>query len=411
MANSSNAKYSNLALKVETVLNQRYVIRSVIGIGGFGITYQVYDIYNKQVYALKELFINDTVIRGDDGKTVIPYENKRKIFEHGVERFLEESSILHELNGVSNVVGITDYFQENNTAYFVMEYIQGKTLKGVMAQYGGRIPIPKAVDIIFKVGDTLKIINQKYHIFHRDLSPENILIRENGEPVIIDFGNAKNYMRNEGNSMSIVLKPGFAPPEQYTGKDQGPWTDVYSLAGILYYIISGTKVSPSTERIMGATYEPLCEKVPECPTSISNAIDRALVLNPKERIQDTGSFVESFASIKQEKKKQKTEGFPSVTVIENGKKKDVWRLPVGVDLIVGREGGSSNIAVSTSNQISKQHMIVSYSKNDALFHIMDISTNGIYLNGVRLKKGQQYTVESGQSLVLGNKICTLQLGI
>ena len=112
MANSSNAKYSNLALKVETVLNQRYVIRSVIGIGGFGITYQVYDIYNKQVYALKELFINDTVIRGDDGKTVIPYENKRKIFEHGVERFLEESSILHELNGVSNVVGITDYFQE-----------------------------------------------------------------------------------------------------------------------------------------------------------------------------------------------------------------------------------------------------------------------------------------------------------
>lgn len=411
MANSSNAKYSNLALKVETVLNQRYVIRSVIGIGGFGITYQVYDIYNKQVYALKELFINDTVIRGDDGKTVIPYENKRKIFEHGVERFLEESSILHELNGVSNVVGITDYFQENNTAYFVMEYIQGKTLKGVMAQYGGRIPIPKAVDIIFKVGETLKIINQKYHIFHRDLSPENILIRENGEPVIIDFGNAKNYMRNEGNSMSIVLKPGFAPPEQYTGKDQGPWTDVYSLAGILYYIISGTKVSPSTERIMGATYEPLCEKVPECTASISNAIDRALVLNPKERIQDTGSFVESFTSIKQEKKKQKTEGFPSVTVIEYGKKKDVWRLPVGVDLIVGREGGSSNIAVSSSNQISKQHMIVSYSKNDALFHIMDISTNGIYLNGVRLKKGQQYTVESGQSLVLGNKICTLQLGI
>lgn len=411
MANSSNAKYSNLALKVETVLNQRYVIRGVIGIGGFGITYQVYDIYNKQVYALKELFINDTVIRGDDGKTVIPYENKRKIFEHGVERFLEESSILHELNGVSNVVGITDYFQENNTAYFVMEYIQGKTLKGVMAQYGGRIPIPKAVDIIFKVGETLKIINQKYHIFHRDLSPENILIRENGEPVIIDFGNAKNYMRNEGNSMSVVLKPGFAPPEQYTGKDQGPWTDVYSLAGILYYIISGTKVSPSTERIMGTTYEPLCEKVPECPASISNAIDRALILNPKERTQDTGSFVESFASIKQEDKKQKTEGFPSVTVIENGKKKDVWRLPVGVDLIVGREGGSSNIAVSSSNQISKQHMIVSYGKNDALFHIMDISTNGIYLNGVRLKKGQQYTVESGQSLVLGNKICTLQLGI
>ena len=85
MADNGNEKYNNLALKVETILNQRYVIRGVIGIGGFGITYQAYDIYNKQIYALKELFINDTVIRGEDGKTVIPYENKRKIFEHGVE--------------------------------------------------------------------------------------------------------------------------------------------------------------------------------------------------------------------------------------------------------------------------------------------------------------------------------------
>ena len=411
MADNGNEKYNNLALKVETILNQRYVIRGVIGIGGFGITYQAYDIYNKQIYALKELFINDTVIRGEDGKTVIPYENKRKIFEHGVERFLEESSILHELHGVVNVVSITDYFQENNTAYFVMEYIQGKTLKGLMAQYGGRIPVNKAVDIIFKVGETLKIINQQYHIFHRDLSPENILIRENGEPVIIDFGNAKNYMRNEGKSMSIVLKPGFAPPEQYTGKDQGPWTDVYALAGILYYIISGTKVPPSTERVMGMTYESLIEKVPECPVSISNAIDRALVLNPKARTQDTGGFVESFARVKQEESNRKAEGFPTGVVMENGRTKDTWRLPVETDLVVGREGGANNIAVSPSNQISKQHVVVSYSKTDALFHIMDISTNGVYLNGVRLKKGQKYTVESGQSLVLGNKICTLKLGV
>ena len=377
MADNGNEKYNNLALKVETILNQRYVIRGVIGIGGFGITYQAYDIYNKQIYALKELFINDTVIRGEDGKTVIPYENKRKIFEHGVERLLEESSILHELHGVVNVVSITDYFQENNTAYFVMEYI----------------------------------INQQYHIFHRDLSPENILIRENGEPVIIDFGNAKNYMRNEGKSMSIVLKPGFAPPEQYTGKDQGPWTDVYALAGILYYIISGTKVPPSTERVMGMTYESLIEKVPECPVSISNAIDRALVLNPKARTQDTGGFVESFARVKQEESNRKAEGFPTVVVMENGRTKDTWRLPVETDLVVGREGGANNIAVSPSNQISKQHVVVSYSKTDALFHIMDISTNGVYLNGVRLKKGQKYTVESGQSLVLGNKICTLKLGV
>ena len=412
MPESNNNKYDSIALKKEHMLNSRYIIQDVIGVGGFGITYRGYDVYNREIYAIKELFINDTVMRDRDGATVIPYENKRNIFEHGVKRFMEEASILHKLNGTRNVVRITDYFRENNTAYFVMEYIEGSTLRGLMSEYGGVIPYDVACGIILKVGKTLAYINKKYFIFHRDLSPENILINKKGEPVIIDFGNAKNYMRNEGNSLSIVLKPGFAPPEQYTGKDQGPWTDVYSLAGIFYYITSGERVPPATERVMGATYEPLAGKLPQCSSEVSDMIDRGLAINPRERIQDTGQLVSIFdKAVLGCDKGTSREKAPYVGVLLNGKSVEKWKLPIDANMIAGRDENQSNIVIPESNQISKQHVVISYAGKEHVFEIIDISTNGVYVNKERLKKGTSYKMKVGTQLVLGNDICRLDLGV
>lgn len=412
MPESNKNKYDSIALKKEHMLNNRYIIQDVIGVGGFGITYRGYDIYNKAIYAIKELFINDTVMRGQDGIAVIPYENKRNIFEHGVKRFMEEASILHKLNGTQNVVRITDYFKENNTAYFVMEYIEGNTLRGMMSEYGGVIPYDVAVGIISKIGKTLAYINKKYFIFHRDLSPENILIDKKGEPVIIDFGNAKNYMRNEGNSLSIVLKPGFAPPEQYTGKDQGPWTDVYSLAGIFYYITSGERVPPATERVMGVTYEALLSKVSQCPSEVSEIIDKGLAINPKDRIQDTGQLVSVFdkPALKYEEEKAHEES-PYIGVMMGGKTVERWRLPIDASIIVGRDESQSNIVIPESTQISKQHVVVSYTGKEHAFEIVDISMNGVYVNKTRLQKGMSYKLSAGTQLILGKDICRLDLGV
>ena len=191
MAEEKKGKYV-FALSPRTVLKQRYVIDEVIGVGGFGITYKAFDAVGGGEYAIKELFINNVCVRDKDGRTVSPYEGKEGIFEHGIQRFTDEARILSGLEDIPNVVRIRDLFQENDTAYFVMEYIKGTTLNTMMAMYdSGHLPFDDAVRIIEKIGRTLDVIYREYAVFHRDLSPENIMVDETGEPQLIDFGTAK----------------------------------------------------------------------------------------------------------------------------------------------------------------------------------------------------------------------------
>ena len=400
-----NEKYKGIVLPEKTTLNERYIIDDVLGVGGFGITYSAFDIYNKSTCAVKELFINDVVKRSSDGKTVKPYEERLGLFNHGVKRFMEEAEILNSLNGTPNVVHITDYFRENNTAYFVMDYIEGPTLGQFIMVEGGSVSVQRASDIIYKVGRTLEFINTRYGIFHRDLSPENILLRRDGEPVIIDFGNAKNYVRNTGESMSVVLKPGFAPPEQYTGKNQGPWTDVYSLSGIFYYMVTGRKIPQAPDRIAGATYQPLADIVADCPYELSEAIDRGLAIDYKKRIKSTGALVQMFYA----PEKSVKEVFPYLMILEGNFIKEKWRLPLEEEILVGRDDKQSKIVIRGNDRVSKQHMIIAYSPKSRNFVITDISTNGTFINGSRIEKGKQQMASSGSVVYLAGKECALKL--
>lgn len=392
-------KNNKLALPAEVLVNNRYIIKNVLGIGGFGITYNAYDVYNKNICAVKELFINDAVVRGEDGKTVVPHNNRTALFKHGIKRFMEEAEILHKLNGAPNVVRITDYFRENNTAYFVMDYVEGVTLGQFVARHGGTIDIQTASDIIYKIGRTLEFINTRYGIYHRDLSPENILIKDDREPILIDFGNAKSYVRDSGKSLSVVLKPGFAPPEQYTGKNQGPWTDVYSLAGIFYFIVSGKKIPQAPDRLAGVEYEPLHTVSSECSKSLSDSIDRALDINFKNRIKSPGELVKAMYVPNNSTHCY----YPYLTIIENGGIKEKWRLPVGEDVVVGRDASVSNIVLKGNDRISKRHMLISYLERERVFKVIDVSTNGVFVNKKRLKKNVDSAVLPGSMLILGNE--------
>ncbi|MEE0745386.1 MAG: protein kinase [Anaerovoracaceae bacterium] len=405
---AENLRNESLSLAKGMRLHNRYEIGDVLGIGGFGITYRGYDIYNEEICAVKELFIGDAVERGKDGTTVVPYSGKERLFQHGIHRFMEEAAILNQLKEINNVVRITDYFKENNTAYFVMEYIDGLTLKKLMKKRGGTIPFDEAQEIIVKVGTTLELIHSNYGIFHRDLSPENVLIRLDGEPKIIDFGNAKSYIRDAEKNMSIVLKPSFAPPEQYTGRGQGPWTDVYSLAGVFYFITSGERIPPSTERLAGAEYIPLCKLVPQCSLKISDAVDQGLVLDPQKRTQSVGQFVEGIGGTADSRKEQYE---PYVALWSNGILREKWRLPSDVDIVAGRDQRRSNIVISGESQISKQHCVISYDKESNKFRVMDVSTNGAYVRGTRLVKERTYVIEPGTKIMLGKNICFLEMGV
>lgn len=402
-------KYS-LALPKDAVLHSRYKIQSVLGVGGFGITYLGYDIYNENLCAIKELFINDSVTRAEDGFNVTAMPDKKWVFEHGIVRFMEEAEILHKLNGTAYVVKIIDYFKENQTAYFVMEYIKGLTLKGAMQECGGRIPFDEAKDIIYKVGKTLKHIYDEYSIIHRDLSPDNILIDSNGQPKIIDFGNAKLYVRDTGQSHSVVLKPGFAPPEQYTGKGQGPWTDVYSLAGVFYYICTGTRVPPSTERLAGAEYIPLNNIVPTCDTNVSNAVDKALLLDASGRTADTGRFVDELHMVSLDDT-YTPEIFSAVKVCYINGFEENWAVPKDTDIFVGRDSSLCNIVISGISTISKQHCVIKCEQRNHNISVTDISTNGTFCNGERLRPNKTYEFKGEVKLILGNDdCCLLQIG-
>lgn len=398
------------ALRKGFVLNQRYIIQEIIGMGGFGITYKGYDIYNKMDCAIKELFMYDITVRLEDGKTVAANEGREGIFAHGIMRFMEEAEILNEISGTRYIVNITDYFKENNTAYFVMEYIDSPTLKSFVSQRGGALPFEQAKEIISKVGSALDYIYKKYSIFHRDLSPDNIMVCRDGNPKIIDFGNAKTHIRTEGQNHSIVLKPGFAPPEQYTGTNQGPWTDVYSLAVIFYFIASGRRVPNAGDRLAGEAYIPLCEIVSECPKKLSDDIDKALKLNPKERMSTMEEFVSAIRD-KPENHGNENNKFPVLTICRDGQAVERWRLPVNAEVIVGRNSSMNHIGVGTNPMLSKQHCVIRYDGNKNAFTVIDISTNGTMIQGVYMKKKKEYELRPGETIWLGKQICELRLEV
>ena len=204
-----------------TVLHKRYVVGATVGIGGFGITYRAWDqALDKQV-AVKEYFPNGVVNRVPGNPEVIVFsEEATGEFQKGRVRFLAEAENMARFNAHPNIVDVYDFFEENHTAYIVMEFLDGLSFKQYLSLYDGVIPWQKAVEIVNPVLKALKEIHKK-KIVHRDISPDNIYILpldsqlEHFVVKVIDFGAARLSDGEEEKTLSIILKPGFAPPEQY----------------------------------------------------------------------------------------------------------------------------------------------------------------------------------------------------
>ena len=246
--NNKNLEKSPHALPPGSILNGRYIVGKVLGQGGFGITYTAKDYQTGQIMAIKEFFPDSMAMR--TGKTsVIPFSGDRgENFIYGRDSFLLEARTMAEFIGNPNIVRVYSYFEENGTAYFVMEYVDGLSLHDYLRSKGGRISFEDAVQLLLPIMDALSAVHEK-GIIHRDVAPDNIHISRDGTVKLLDFGAARYSLGNVSRSLDMILKHGFAPKEQYKRRGhQGPYTDVYSLAATIYFAITGTRPDDAIER-------------------------------------------------------------------------------------------------------------------------------------------------------------------
>lgn len=276
-------------LRPGTVLNHKYTLGKILGEGGFGITYLAWDNNMQTKIAIKEFYPANLVMRDttDESKTQVytitkAYSNE---FHAGLERFVKEASILAKFFNLQGIVSVKDFFYENETAYIVMEYIEGITLKEYLKRQGGNLSVEETLGLMKPVMESLAVVhNQK--LLHRDISPDNLMVSADFRVKLIDFGSARYYDTQSDKSMTVVLKHGYAPVEQYSSNgNQGAWTDVYSLCATMYRMITGKVPDESINRLGNDTLVSIRVLSKKIPKHIGAAIDKGLSVMPESRQQ------------------------------------------------------------------------------------------------------------------------------
>ena len=272
------------------VLAGRYTIGRVLGFGGFGITYIGYDRVLETKVAIKEYMPGEFSTRMPNQLLVTVYSGEREEqFKDGMLKIIDEARRLAQFQDEPNIVHIFDCFEANNTAYIVMEFLDGESVKELLAREG-RLPVEQALDITLKVISALRRVH-KVGIIHRDIAPDNIYILKNGDVKVLDFGAARYATTKHSKSLSVIIKPGYAPEEQYRSRgDQGPWTDVYALSATFYKMITGITPEDAMER----SVKDLLKKPSKLGVSIPKAMETAVMNALNVRIEDRTQSMEEY---------------------------------------------------------------------------------------------------------------------
>ena len=289
---AENEKKFPVALRAGTVLNGRYIVGRVLGQGGFGITYLALDTQLNAKVAIKEFMPNDIATR--IGTTVsVAMDTKSEEFAYGAERFQEEARTLAKFIGNPNIAAVTSYFDENDTSYFVMDYIEGISFKTYIANHGGKVSVEEALNVMIPVLRALTAVHAEGFI-HRDVTPDNIYITKDGMVKLLDFGSARYSIGDKSKSLDVILKVGYAPKEQYIRRSrQGPFTDVYSCAACFYAAITGFLPPESLERLDHDELVPISQCGIDIPEYLDKAILKGLAVQPEDRFQSAQKFLDA----------------------------------------------------------------------------------------------------------------------
>lgn len=278
--------------------DESYIIEDVKGQGGFGITYSARRVSDGLHVAVKEYYPRQlSMQRAQDGSVTSTHPNQ-KLYEGGMKSFLDEATALSKLKDIPSVVKALSYFQANKTAYLVMEYIEGISLKNYVLHK----ELFKAYDLLPVYKTLLEDIDRMHRtgLLHRDIAPDNIMLTNEGTLRLIDFGSARSV--ENGKSMTVVLKPGFAPIEQYMTHGQGTYTDVYGACATLYYCLTGKVPVEAMKRLDEDPMVPANQYGAGLTQRQEEVLMRGLALQPptakspgkKPRYRTMGEFIKAF---------------------------------------------------------------------------------------------------------------------
>lgn len=306
-----------------SILHGKYIIGKVLGYGGFGVTYIGWDFVLEQVVAVKEYLPSEfaTRVPGEDAVTVYSGE-KTQQFSIGRDKFSDEAKRLAQFNTVDGVVEIKDTFKENNTSYIVMEYLEGETLKQRIER-DGKINVDDTIAIIKSILITLDKVH-KGDIIHRDIAPDNIFLCHDGRIKLLDFGASRYATVQHSKSLSVILKEGYAPEEQYRSKgEQGPWSDVYAVGATMYKMLTGVTPEDAMERAENDRLKSVGKYGVKLPKGVETALMNSLNVFAEDRTRSAKEFLDELEA---EDVKRKT-----IT----RKKIDLGKWPLWSKVLVG----------------------------------------------------------------------------
>ncbi len=435
--------------------NGRYRIARTLGEGGYGITYEALDLQKRRSVAIKEFFPAYALQRSaNQTDAVCAVSNSETSLAHTRMRFNEEASLLLSLKNVKEIVNVYHSFEDNKTAYYTMELLQGMDMQKRLRAYG-RMSWQELSPIVIQILRALYATHEVGFI-HRDITPDNIFLLNNGTAQLIDFGNARRYKANQ--QLTAVVKDKFAPREQYirTGR-QGPWTDIYSLCVTIYYAMTGVLPKKATDRASESDALPPLHTVACAPVEVSNAIQIGMSADESKRYQTVTDFAyamypqqsilkdmtrqfssqraeyqsnekrESIRSVYQKQSvtmpvqhKAGNQQFPALNAqsAKSGKSPILicthgtmrgfrLNLPVGQVQTLGRGQGKTVQYLDGSIGVSRNQCSILLRENRITYIRDDRSSYGTSVNGRLLPPGVWKPLKNGDSIVFGREMFVL----
>ena len=335
------------SLPVFSILAGKYLLGAPLGKGGFGITYIAMHLPDEKIVAIKEFFPANLAVRDTDNETVVPADDTKAVYYRtGMKSFSEEGRILYLLSDIEHVVHVAEQIQANNTTYLVMEYVPGISLKKYMKQQQKLFSEQETLTLMQPILIALQAMHQK-GILHRDISPENLMLSPDNTLTLIDFGAARTFSRSDDDNLTVILKRGYAPEEQYhSNSRQGPWTDLYAVCAVMYQMLTGILPQEASARSEEDHLTPISRIEGLSPSpSTCVALEKGLQMDPMERYPDIGALMKVLYPAKKEAAREITDNSPKETQEMDASEKNAERPKQP-------ESANASSAINTYDQVS-----------------------------------------------------------